>query len=177
MNFESLIEVKDVSFSYLNKQIYKNLSLSIPKGKITAILGPSGTGKTTILRLIGAQLVPDKGEILFDGINVHSLRRKQLYKLRERMSMLFQSGALFADMTVFENVAFPLREHTNLSEDLLADVVLMNLEAVGMRHAANLYPSELSGGMARRAALARSIALDPDLVMYDVPFVGQGPII
>lgn len=176
MKFESLIEVKDVSFSYLNKQIYKNLSMSIPKGKITAILGPSGTGKTTILRLIGAQLVPDSGEILFDGINVHSLRRKQLYKLRERMSMLFQSGALFADMTVFENVAFPLREHTKLSEDLLTDVVLMNLEAVGMRHAANLYPSELSGGMARRAALARSIALDPDLVMYDEPFVGQDPI-
>ena len=171
-----LIRVKDVSFSYQRKQIYKDLTLDIPKGKITAILGPSGTGKTTILRLIGAQLTPDKGTIEFDGINVHSLSRNALYKLRQRMSMLFQSGALFTDMTVFDNVAFPIREHTDLPEKLIFDIVMMNLEAVGMRAAANLYPSELSGGMARRAALARSIALDPDLVMYDEPFVGQDPI-
>ena len=171
-----LIRVKDVSFSYQRKQIYKDLTLDIPKGKITAILGPSGTGKTTILRLIGAQLTPDKGTIEFDGINVHSLSRNALYKLRQRMSMLFQSGALFTDMTVFDNVAFPIREHTDLPEKLIFDIVMMNLEAVGMRAAANLYPSELSGGMARRAALARAIALDPDLVMYDEPFVGQDPI-
>lgn len=173
---DSLIKVNNVSFSYASKQIYKNLSLNIPKGKITAVLGPSGTGKTTILRLIGAQLTPDEGTIEFDGINVHSLRRQELYELRKRMSMLFQSGALFSDMNVFDNVAFPIREHTKLPEELIHDVVLMNLEAVGMRAAANLYPSELSGGMARRAALARSIALDPDLIMYDEPFVGQDPI-
>ncbi len=176
LNGEILVNVDNVCFSYANKQIYKNLSLKIPKGKITAILGPSGTGKTTILRLIGAQLTPDSGTIKFDGINVHSLRRNELYNLRKRMSMLFQSGALFTDMTVFENVAFPIREHTSLPEELIHDVVLMNLEAVGMRAAANLYPAELSGGMARRAALARSIALDPDLIMYDEPFVGQDPI-
>ncbi len=175
-NEETLVKVNNVSFSYANKHIYKNLSLSIPRGKITAILGPSGTGKTTILRLIGAQLTPDQGSIEFDGINVHSLKRHDLYELRKRMSMLFQSGALFSDMTVFENVAFPIREHTSLPEELINDVVLMNLEAVGMRAAANLYPAELSGGMARRAALARSIALDPDLIMYDEPFVGQDPI-
>ena len=136
-----LIRVKDVSFSYQRKQIYKDLTLDIPKGKITAILGPSGTGKTTILRLIGAQLTPDKGTIEFDGINVHSLSRNALYKLRQRMSMLFQSGALFTDMTVFDNVAFPIREHTDLPEKLIFDIVMMNLEAVGMRAAANLYPS------------------------------------
>ena len=154
MSDNALIKVRNVSFSYQSKQIYKNLTLDIPKGKITAILGPSGTGKTTILRLIGTDL----------------------YKLRQRMSMLFQSGALFSDMNVFENVAFPIREHTNLPEELVYDVVMMNLEAVGMRAAANLFPAELSGGMARRAALARAIALDPDLVMYDEPFVGQDPI-
>ena len=173
---ESLIKVRNVSFSYQSKQIYKNLTLDIPKGKITAILGPSGTGKTTILRLIGAQLTPNEGTIEFDGINVHKLSRGDLYKLRQRMSMLFQSGALFSDMTVFDNVDFPILEHTDLPKELVKDVVLMNLEAVGMRAAADLYPSELSGGMARRAALARSIALDPDLLMYDEPFVGQDPI-
>jgi phospholipid/cholesterol/gamma-HCH transport system ATP-binding protein len=175
-NSDCLVSVKNVFFSYANKKIYRNLSMEIPRGKITAILGPSGTGKTTILRLIGAQLTPDSGEIEFDGVKIHSLRRSALYEFRKRMSMLFQSGALFSDMTVFENVAFPLEEHTKLPEELIFDVVMMNLEAVGMRQAANLYPSELSGGMSRRAALARSIVLDPELIMYDEPFVGQDPI-
>ena len=175
-NSDCLGSVKNVFFSYANKKIYRNLSMEIPRGKITAILGPSGTGKTTILRLIGAQLTPDSGEIEFDGVKIHSLRRSALYEFRKRMSMLFQSGALFSDMTVFENVAFPLEEHTKLPEELIFDVVMMNLEAVGMRQAANLYPSELSGGMSRRAALARSIVLDPELIMYDEPFVGQDPI-
>ena len=173
---EYLIKIKDLDFSYGGRAIYKNLSMDIPRGKITAILGPSGTGKTTLLRLIGAQLYPERGEVLFDGINVHRLKRVELYELRKRMSMLFQSGALFTDMTVYENVAFPLREHTLLPEELIHDLVTMKLEAVGLRGAAKLMPSELSGGMARRAALARSIALDPDLIMYDEPFVGQDPI-
>lgn len=173
---DSLIKIKDLSFSYSNKKIYEDLNLEIPRGKVTAILGPSGTGKTTILRLIGAQLHPDKGEILFDGINIHDLNRADLYHLRRRMSMLFQSGALFADMNVYDNVAFPLREHTKLDEVLIRDIVMMKLEAVGMLAAADLFPGELSGGMSRRAALARAIALDPDLIMYDEPFVGQDPI-
>ncbi len=173
---DSLIKIKDLSFSYSNKKIYEDLNLEIPRGKITAILGPSGTGKTTVLRLIGAQLRPDKGEVLFDGINIHALKRPELYKLRQRMSMLFQSGALFADMNVYDNVAFPLREHTKLDEVLIRDIVMMKLEAVGMLAALNLFPGELSGGMSRRAALARAIALDPDLIMYDEPFVGQDPI-
>ncbi len=175
-NPDILIQIKNLSFSYQSKRIYHNLSLDIKKGKITAIIGPSGTGKTTFLRLIGAQLYPDTGDVLFDGINIHRLNRAELYKLRKRMSLLFQSGALFADMNVYDNVAFPLREHTKLNEILIRDIVLMKLEAVGMRAAANMFPSELSGGMSRRAALARSIALDPDLIMYDEPFVGQDPI-
>lgn len=173
---DSLIKIKDLSFSYSNKKIYEDLNLEIPRGKITAILGPSGTGKTTVLRLIGAQLHPDKGEVFFDGINIHALNRADLYKIRRRMSMLFQSGALFADMNVYDNVAFPLREHTKLDEVLIRDIVMMKLEAVGMLAAVNLFPGELSGGMSRRAALARAIALDPDLIMYDEPFVGQDPI-
>lgn len=175
-NQDALVKVKDVFFSYGGRKIYKGMSLDIPRNKITAILGPSGTGKTTLLRLIGAQLKPDSGEILFDGINVHALQRTELYELRKRMSMLFQSGALFTDLNVFENVAFPLREHTKLPEVLIHDLVMMKLEAVGLRGAAYFSPNELSGGMARRAALARSIALDPDLIMYDEPFVGQDPI-
>ena len=173
---DTLVEVDDVFFSYGGRPIYKGLSLSIPRGKITAILGPSGTGKTTLLRLIGGQLTPDSGHILFDGVDVHKLKRAELYELRKRMSMLFQSGALFTDLDVFENVAFPLRERTKLPEVLIHDLVMMKLEAVGLRAAAHFSPNELSGGMARRAALARSIALDPDLIMYDEPFVGQDPI-
>lgn len=139
-------------------------------------MGPSGIGKTTLLRLIGGQLYPEQGEIWFDGDNIPTLSRKKLYNARKKMSMLFQSGALFTDLNVFDNVAFPLREHTNLSEDLIRTMVLLKLEAVGLRGAAQLMPSELSGGMARRAALARAIALDPDLIMFDEPFVGQDPI-
>lgn len=173
---EVLVEIKDVVFGYGQRKIYDGLTLQIPRGKITAILGPSGTGKTTMLRLIGGQLAPESGQVLFDGIDVHKLKRAQLYELRKRMSMLFQSGALFTDLDVFENVAFPIREHTKLPEILIHDLVMMKLEAVGLRGAARLSPNELSGGMARRAALARSIALDPELIMYDEPFVGQDPI-
>ena len=152
------------------------MSFEVPKGKITAIMGPSGIGKTTMLRLIGGQLKPDNGDILFSGDSIPRMSRSELYQARERMSMLFQSGALFTDMSVFDNVAFPLREHTKLSEDIIRIVVLMKLEAVGLRGARDLMPSELSGGMARRAALARAIALDPELIMYDEPFAGQDPI-
>lgn len=139
-------------------------------------MGPSGIGKTTLLKLIGGQLPPDSGTIMFGGQNIPALSRSKLYEARKRMSMLFQSGALFTDMTVFENVAYPLREHTELSEALIKTIVLLKLEAVGLRGAADLMPSSLSGGMARRAALARAIALDPELIMYDEPFVGQDPI-
>ena len=156
--------------------IFDDISLSVPRGKITAIMGPSGIGKTTLLRLIGGQIPPDRGEILFDGENVPQMTRSRLYTVRKRMSMLFQSGALFTDLNVFDNVAYPLREHTHLPPALLHTTVMMKLEAVGLRGAAKLMPSELSGGMARRAALARAIALEPDLIMFDEPFVGQDPI-
>ncbi|HAR79247.1 MAG TPA: phospholipid ABC transporter ATP-binding protein MlaF [Succinivibrionaceae bacterium] len=176
MTTDNIIEIKDLFFSYQGRRIYKNLSLSVKRGSLTAILGPSGTGKTTLLRLIGAQLHPDNGKVMFDGNDVNQISRSALYQLRKKMSMLFQSGALFQDMTVYENIAFPLHEHTSLPEEIIRDVVLMKLEAVGMRGAVDLYPSELSGGMSRRAALARAIALDPSLIMYDEPFVGQDPI-
>jgi phospholipid/cholesterol/gamma-HCH transport system ATP-binding protein len=173
---QSIIEIKDVTFSRGDRTIYKNMSFSVPKGKITAIMGPSGIGKTTMLRLIGGQLKPDSGDITFEGQSVPSMTRTELYEARTKMSMLFQSGALFTDMSVFDNIAFPLREHTQLSEELIRLVVLMKLQAVGLRGARDLMPSELSGGMARRAALARAIALDPELIMYDEPFAGQDPI-
>lgn len=176
MDSSPYISLADVVFSRSGRRIFDGVSLDIPRGRITAIMGPSGTGKTTLLRLIGGQLKPDSGSIVVAGHQVPSLKRKDLYKLRERMGMLFQSGALFTDLSVYENVAFPLRVHTKLPEDMIRDIVLMKLEAVGLRGARALMPSELSGGMTRRVALARSIALDPELIMYDEPFAGQDPI-
>lgn len=171
-----LITVRNLSFRRNTRIIFENVDLAIPRGKITAIMGPSGTGKTTLLRLIGGQIRPDSGRIEVDGACVHELGRRELYQLRKRMSMLFQSGALFTDLSVFDNVAFPLREHTRLPENFIRTLALMKLEAVGLRGARHLMPSELSGGMARRAALARAIALDPMMIMYDEPFSGQDPI-
>ena len=172
----SLVSVQNLSFSRGNKKIFDDISLEFERGKITAIMGPSGTGKTTLLKLIGGQLFPEQGSIMVDGNNVHRLRRSELYNLRKRMGMLFQSGALLTDMSVFDNVAFPLREHTHLPESMIRTLVLMKLQAVGLRGAYNLMPNELSGGMARRIALARAIALDPMMIMYDEPFTGQDPI-
>ncbi|MEI2265369.1 phospholipid ABC transporter ATP-binding protein MlaF [Erwinia sp. CGal63] len=172
----NLVDVRGVSFARGDRPVFDNISLTVPKGKVTAIMGPSGIGKTTLLRLIGGQLRPDAGEIWFNGENIPALSRSRLYEARKKMSMLFQSGALFTDLTVFDNVAWPLREHTRLPPELLHSTVMMKLEAVGLRGAAQLKPSELSGGMARRAALARAIALEPDLIMFDEPFVGQDPI-
>ena len=173
---QTLVQIEGLSFSHGDRKIYDNISLDIQKGKITALMGPSGIGKTTLLRLIGGQIKPEQGHIYFDGHDVPNLKRAELYQLRRRMSMLFQSGALFSELNVFDNVAFPLREHTRLPEELIRTIVLMKLESVGLRGAAQLMPSQLSGGMARRAALARSIALDPELVMYDEPFAGLDPI-
>lgn len=173
---DSFIEMKNVTFQRGERLIYDNVSLKIPRNKITGIMGPSGCGKTTLLRFIGAQLQPDKGCLIVNGHNLSKTTRKELFSLRKTMGMLFQSGALFTDMNVFENVAFPLKVHTDLPEEMICDVVLMKLHAVGLRGAKDLMPSELSGGMARRVALARAIALDPELIMYDEPFVGQDPI-
>ena len=174
---DALIEVNHLSFKRGERIIYDNISLKIRRGQITAIMGPSGTGKTTLLRLIGGQLVPDQGEILLEGKDIAHMSRQELFKARSRMGMLFQSGALFTDMSVYENVAFPLRAHTKLPEHLISEIVSLKLESVGLRGAEKLMPSELSGGMNRRVALARAIALDPDLIMYDEPFAGQDPIV
>jgi len=176
MSTTDLVTIRNLNFSRGERKIFDDINLDVPRGKITAIMGPSGIGKTTLLRLIGGQIVPQSGQIQFEQWNIPSLGRRELYQARKKMSMLFQSGALFTDINVFENVAFPLREHTDLPEELLRTLVLLKLEAVGLRGAAELMPSELSGGMARRAALARAIALDPELIMYDEPFVGQDPI-
>ena len=172
----SLVELKSLTFGYGERVILDDISLSIPKGKVTALLGASGGGKTTVLRLIGGQSRAQTGQLLFDGQDITPMNQEQIYAARRRMGMLFQFGALFADLSVFENVAFPLREHTDLPEVLLRDIVLMKLNAVGLRGARDLMPSEVSGGMARRIALARAIALDPELVMYDEPFSGLDPI-
>lgn len=173
---DKMVEIENLTFKRGERVIYDNISLRIEKGKTTAVMGPSGIGKTTLLKLIGGQLRPDDGDIRFKGESIPQMTRSRLFNVRREMSMLFQSGALFTDMTVFDNIAFPLREHTDLSPELIRIMVLMKLQAVGLRGAADLMPSELSGGMARRAALARSIALDPELIMYDEPFAGQDPI-
>ncbi|MGB1108901.1 MAG: ABC transporter ATP-binding protein [Gammaproteobacteria bacterium] len=171
-----LVKVRGLKFSRGDRPIFDGVDLDIRRGQVTAIMGPSGTGKTTLLKLIGGQLRPDAGTIEVDGEDVHKLGRSALYRLRKRMGMLFQSGALLTDLTVFDNVAFPLREHTDLPESMVRDLVLMKLHAVGLRGARDLKPSELSGGMARRVAMARAIALDPMMIMYDEPFTGQDPI-
>ncbi|RRJ83726.1 ATP-binding cassette domain-containing protein [Aestuariirhabdus litorea] len=170
------VEMCGLSFRRGERVIFDSIDIKIPRGKITGIMGPSGTGKTTLLKLIGAQLRPDKGIVKVDGQDVTTMARGDLFRVRKKMGMLFQSGALFTDLSVFENVAFPLRVHTQLSESLIRDLVLMKLQAVGLRGARDLMPSELSGGMARRVALARAIVLDPQMMMYDEPFVGQDPM-
>jgi phospholipid/cholesterol/gamma-HCH transport system ATP-binding protein len=173
---EILVSIRNLVFFRGGRKIFDGVNLDIPRGKITAIMGPSGTGKTTLLKLIGGQLRPDGGSVSVEGRIVHEQSRTELYELRKRMGMLFQSGALLTDLNVFENVAFPLREHTRLPESMIRSLVLMKLEAVGLRGARQLLPNELSGGMARRVALARAIVLDPMMIMYDEPFTGQDPI-
>jgi len=177
---DPLVELRDLTFGYGERVILDGISLTIPRGKVTALMGASGGGKTTLLRLIGGQNRAQKGELRLYGADgyqdVGAMDQEQLYAARRRMGMLFQFGALFADLSVFENVAFPLREHSTLSEGMVRDIVLMKLNAVGLRGARHLMPSEISGGMARRVALARAIALDPELVMYDEPFSGLDPI-
>jgi len=173
---DSFVEIQGLSFARNDHWILRDINLSIPRGKVVAIMGPSGSGKTTMLRLISAQLYPQKGKVLVNDVDIHSLNQTDLYQMRNSMGMLFQSGALFTNVNVFENVAFPLRERTQLSEDIIRNVVLMQLETVGLRGARDLMPSELSGGMSRRVALARSLVLNPKLMMYDEPFTGQDPI-
>ena len=173
-----LVELRNVQFSYSvgGRAILDDFSLTVPRGKVTAIMGASGGGKTTVLRLVGGQQKATQGQVLFDGLDMGTASQEQIYAARRRMGMLFQFGALFTDMSVFDNVAFPLREHTRLPPDMIRDIVLMKLHAVGLRGARDLMPSEISGGMARRVALARATALDPELVMYDEPFAGLDPI-
>jgi phospholipid/cholesterol/gamma-HCH transport system ATP-binding protein len=173
---QPLVQIRNLHFSRGNKLIFDGVDMDIRAGRITAVMGPSGTGKTTLLKLIGGQLQPDQGEVLVEGQNVHQLKRGELYRLRRKMGMLFQSGALLTDLSVFENIAFPMREHTRLSDSMIRHLVLIKLQAVGLSTASQLMPSELSGGMARRVALARALALDPMMIMYDEPFTGQDPI-
>jgi phospholipid/cholesterol/gamma-HCH transport system ATP-binding protein len=175
-NSEILVEIRDLHFMRGTRVIFDGLNLTIARGKVTAIMGGSGAGKTTVLNLIGGRLRPDSGEVLVNGLSVPDLNTKELFALRKNMGMLFQTGALLTDLSVFENVAFPIREHTRLPETLLRKVILMKLETVGLRGARDLMPSELSGGMARRVALARAIALEPMMIMYDEPFTGLDPI-
>ncbi|MGE5240967.1 MAG: ABC transporter ATP-binding protein [Bacteroidota bacterium] len=171
-----LVDIRDVNLSLGGRQILKGITFSIQRGKVTAIMGGSGSGKTTLLNLFGGRLKPNTGQVIVDGQSVPDLKTKELYELRKRMALLFQTGALFTDLSVFENVAFPIREHTRLSESILRKVVLMKLETVGLRGARRLMPSELSGGMARRVALARAIVMEPMMIMYDEPFTGLDPI-
>jgi phospholipid/cholesterol/gamma-HCH transport system ATP-binding protein len=176
MSTENIVEVRDLAFSYGNHEIFSRVSLVIPRGKVVGIMGASGCGKTTLMRLIGGQLTPSRGTVRVMGQDVHALGRNELFRLRRRMGMQFQQGGLFTDLSVFENMAFQMREKTSLPEAMINDLVLMKLNAVGLRGAAGLMPSELSGGMARRVGLARAIALDPELIMYDEPFAGLDPI-
>ncbi len=173
---DKLIEIRDLNYSRGARPIFRGLNITIRRGEVTAVMGPSGTGKTTLLRLITRQLLPDSGVILVDGVDISTLSKTELYRLRQRFGMLFQNGALLTDMSVFENVAFPLREHTRLSNRLIRHIVLTKLHAVGLRGAADMLPGELSGGMARRVALARAMVMDPDIIIYDEPFVGLDPI-
>jgi phospholipid/cholesterol/gamma-HCH transport system ATP-binding protein len=170
------VQLHEITFDYPTRPIFDNVTISIPTGKIVGLMGPSGCGKSTLLKLIGGQQRPQKGAVLFKQQNIPTLSHQHLYTLRKKMSVLFQSGALFTDLSLFDNVAFPLQEHTSLPRELIHTLVMMKLEAVGLRGAAHLMPSLLSGGMARRAALARAIALDPELLLFDEPFVGQDPI-
>jgi len=172
----NIVEIDNLSFGYKGRLLHKSINMAFPRGKVVAIMGGSGSGKTTLLRLIGGQIRPNLGEVRVNGKVMHEQDRAGIYQLRSKMGMLFQHGALFTDLSVFENVAFPMREHTDLNEAMIKDLVLMKLNAVGLRGAYNLMPNELSGGMARRVSLARAIALDPDIIMYDEPFAGLDPI-
>lgn len=176
MSDDNLVDIEDLHFNYDGRPILRGINMKIPRGSVVAIMGGSGCGKTTLLRCIGGQLRPASGRVRLEQHQVCGMAHDQLYGLRRKMGMLFQFGALFTDMSVFDNVAFPMREHTDLSEEMIRDLVLMKLEAVGLRGAHRLMPGELSGGMARRVALARAVALDPMLVMYDEPFAGLDPI-
>lgn len=173
---KNLVSIKDLHFSRNSRMIFDGLNLVIPQGKVVAVMGPSGTGKTTLLNLISGQLAPESGQVTVFNQEISQLARNELYQLRRKMGMLFQAGGLFTHLSVFENVAFPLREHTRLSESIIRDIVLLKLEMVGLRGTRDLMPFELSGGMARRVALARAVALDPELILYDEPFAGQDPI-
>jgi phospholipid/cholesterol/gamma-HCH transport system ATP-binding protein len=172
----NLVEIRDLQFGYNGRPLLSGLTMDFPRGKVIAVMGGSGSGKTTVLRLIGGQLRAQSGSVQVNGAEVGSMTLRELYRMRRKMGMLFQHGALFTDLTVFDNVAFPLREHTSLPESMIRDLVLMKLHAVGLSNAAELKPAEISGGMARRVALARAVALDPQLVMYDEPFAGLDPI-
>jgi phospholipid/cholesterol/gamma-HCH transport system ATP-binding protein len=176
MTSDNIVQIDHVTFGYGRRVVLSDISLEFPRGKVIAIMGGSGCGKTTLLRLIGGMLTPQRGRITFNGERINTRDQQQLFRLRRRVGMLFQFGALFTDLSVFDNVAFPLREHTGLPSAMIRDLVLMKLNAVGLRGASRLKPADLSGGMARRVALARAIALDPDLIMYDEPFAGLDPI-
>ncbi|MDD4882292.1 MAG: ABC transporter ATP-binding protein, partial [Gallionellaceae bacterium] len=176
MSGENVVEIRDLHFSYENRKILDGINLTIPRGQAVAILGTSGCGKTTLMRLINGQLRPQRGQVLVDGEDVHALDHDGLFRLRRKMGMMFQVSGLFSDLSVYENIAFPMREHTDLNEDMIRDLVLMKLQAVGLRGAHGLMPGELSGGMERRVALARAVAIDPKLVIYDEPFAGLDPI-